>query len=159
MPNRRHHSHSPLSCIAAHHPPLLHPHRSSHGTFLKTTTGAPTRVHQLSSMAVAMALYPAIAITFTIMCKCKTNQSTCFERINDERGPLMNRNIFAQQKYVHHNFVENVPSYAHYAFPMVHPTTGETISSYKRLMHDAATAEVWQTAFGKDVGGGYGTRL
>jgi hypothetical protein len=36
---------------------------------------------------------------------------------------------------------------------MVHPTTGETISSYKRLMHDPATAEVWQTAFGKDVGG------
>ena len=36
---------------------------------------------------------------------------------------------------------------------MVHPTTGETISSYTRLMHDPATAEVWQTAFGKDFGG------
>ena len=39
------------------------------------------------------------------------------------------------------------------AMPMVHPTTGETISSYKRLMHDPATAEIWQTAFGKDFGG------
>jgi hypothetical protein len=37
--------------------------------------------------------------------------------------------------------------------PMVHPTTGETISSYKRLMHDPDTLEVWQTAFGKDFGG------
>jgi hypothetical protein len=36
---------------------------------------------------------------------------------------------------------------------MVHPKTGETISSYKRLMHDPAMAEVWQTAFGKDFGG------
>jgi len=43
--------------------------------------------------------------------------------------------------------------FEHYANPMVHPVTGETISSYKKLMHDPATAEVWQTAFGKDFGG------
>ncbi len=36
---------------------------------------------------------------------------------------------------------------------MVHPVTGKTISSYKKLMHDPATAEVWQTAFGKDFWG------
>jgi hypothetical protein len=41
----------------------------------------------------------------------------------------------------------------HYANPMVHPVTGRTISSYKKLMHDPATAKVWQTAFGKDFGG------
>jgi hypothetical protein len=41
----------------------------------------------------------------------------------------------------------------HYANPMVHPITGYIISSYKKLMHDPATAEVWQTAFGKDFGG------
>ncbi len=34
------------------------------------------------------------------------------------------------------------------AMPMVHPTTGETISSYKRLMHDPATAKTWQTTEG-----------
>ncbi len=34
--------------------------------------------------------------------------------------------------------------------PMVHPTTGETISSYKKLKHDPATTEIWQTAFGKN---------
>ncbi len=43
--------------------------------------------------------------------------------------------------------------FKHYANPMVHPITGETISSYKKLMNDPATAEVWQTAFGKDFGG------
>ncbi len=36
---------------------------------------------------------------------------------------------------------------------MVHPTTGETICSYKWLMHDQATAETWPMAFGKDFGG------
>ncbi len=36
--------------------------------------------------------------------------------------------------------------------PMVHPTTGETISSYKGLMNDPTTAETWLTAFGKDFG-------
>ncbi len=41
----------------------------------------------------------------------------------------------------------------HFVSPMVHPITGETISSYKTLMHDPATAETWQTAFGKDFGG------
>ncbi len=32
--------------------------------------------------------------------------------------------------------------FEHYAIPMVHPITGETISSYKKLMNDPATAEV-----------------
>jgi hypothetical protein len=36
---------------------------------------------------------------------------------------------------------------------MAHPVTGKTISSYKKLMHNPATARVWQTAFGKDFGG------
>ncbi len=39
--------------------------------------------------------------------------------------------------------------YEHYANPMVHPITGETISSYKKLMNNPTTAEVWRTAFGK----------
>jgi hypothetical protein len=41
----------------------------------------------------------------------------------------------------------------HYANPMVHPVTGCIIFSYKKLMHDPATAKVWQTAFGTDFGG------
>ena len=41
-------------------------------------------------------------------------------------------------------------NYKHYAMPMIHPMTGELISSYKRLMNHPDTAEVWMTAFGKD---------
>jgi hypothetical protein len=36
---------------------------------------------------------------------------------------------------------------------MVHPTTGKTISSYRKLMYNPATSKVWQMAFGKDFGG------
>jgi hypothetical protein len=39
------------------------------------------------------------------------------------------------------------------ASPMVHSVTGQTISSYKKLMNYPATAEVWQMAFGRDFGG------
>ena len=39
----------------------------------------------------------------------------------------------------------------HYANPMVHPVTGETITSYKKAMKDPATAEIWQTAFEKKL--------
>jgi hypothetical protein len=42
--------------------------------------------------------------------------------------------------------------FEHFASPMVHPITGETISSYKKLMNDPATAEIWQMAFEKDFG-------
>ena len=35
---------------------------------------------------------------------------------------------------------------------MVHPKTGETITSYKRLLNDPDTAEIWQTVFGKGFG-------
>jgi hypothetical protein len=37
--------------------------------------------------------------------------------------------------------------------PMVHPITGKTITSYKKLMKDPITQETWMTAFGKDFEG------
>jgi hypothetical protein len=50
--------------------------------------------------------------------------------------------------------VEHAPMHIkHFALPMVHPVTGETISSYMKLMNDPATSKVWQIAFGKDFGG------
>jgi hypothetical protein len=56
--------------------------------------------------------------------------------------------LHAQMKYA------KMPiNYGHYANPMIHQVTGETISSYKKLMYDQATSEVWQMAFGKDFGG------
>ena len=42
---------------------------------------------------------------------------------------------------------------AHYGFAMVHPVTGEHITSYRKLMNDPVTSVVWMTAFGKDFGG------
>jgi hypothetical protein len=42
--------------------------------------------------------------------------------------------------------------FAKVAMPMVHPTC-KTISSYKCLLQDPATADIWQTALGKDFGG------
>jgi hypothetical protein len=42
--------------------------------------------------------------------------------------------------------------FKHFVSPIVHPVMRETISSYKKLMNDPASAEVWQTAFGKDFG-------
>ena len=59
---------------------------------------------------------------------------------------------FTPRKLIPPTYTEST-NYAHFVAPMIHPTTGEIISSYKRLMHDPATAEVWQTAFGKDFGG------
>jgi hypothetical protein len=35
---------------------------------------------------------------------------------------------------------------------MVHPITGEHITSYRKLMQDPAMSEVWMMAFGKDFG-------
>jgi hypothetical protein len=41
----------------------------------------------------------------------------------------------------------------HYANPMVHPITGEIVSSYKKAMKDPTIGELWKTAFGKEFGG------
>ncbi len=35
---------------------------------------------------------------------------------------------------------------------MVHPTTGETISDYRKLAKDPELSEVWTQAFGKELG-------
>ncbi len=52
------------------------------------------------------------------------------------------------------NIKQTLPvMFEHFACPMVHPIMGIMISSYKKLMHDPATAKVLQTAFGKEFGG------
>jgi hypothetical protein len=43
--------------------------------------------------------------------------------------------------------------YEHYTSPMVHPVTEKTITTDKKLVNNPATAEVWQMAFGRDLGG------
>ena len=61
--------------------------------------------------------------------------------------------LYKHVAFTHPKFVDSRPNFAHYTSPMIHPVTGDIISSYKRLMNDPATAEVWQTALGKDFGG------
>jgi hypothetical protein len=41
----------------------------------------------------------------------------------------------------------------YYAMPVVHPVTGEHITSYRCLMQDPLTSKVLMTPFGKDFGG------
>ena len=53
--------------------------------------------------------------------------------------------VFTPKKFLPVAYEDNLLNFAHFASPM--------ISSYKRLMNDPETAEVWQTAFGKDFGG------
>jgi hypothetical protein len=96
----------------------------------------------------------------------QTIPKVCFSPI---AGRLRNPNIISQQALI---FLTNevwnnsAPSYMpknlrlkdnataanleHLAMPMIHPTTGKTITSYKKLMNDPAMMEIWQTAFGKD---------
>jgi hypothetical protein len=50
-------------------------------------------------------------------------------------------------------YIKILIKYEHYACPMAHPITGQTISSYKKLMHNPVTAKVWQASFGRDFGG------
>ncbi len=87
-------------------------------------------------------------------------------------GRLQNHNVISQQaiNFITDEVWNNSPQHftpaklppkedatvaniEHLAMPMVHPTAGETISSYKKLMNNPATMEIWQTAFGKDFGG------
>ena len=58
--------------------------------------------------------------------------------------------IYISTKLMKHKFPVH---FEHYNNPMVHPVTEETILIYKKLMNDPTTAEVWQTAVGKDFGG------
>ncbi len=60
-------------------------------------------------------------------------------------------NILTPDKMRRKNLPTNF-DYEQLAMPMVHLTTGKTISSYKKLMQDPATAEIWQTAFGNNFG-------
>ncbi len=43
-------------------------------------------------------------------------------------------------------------NFEHFAMPMIHPATGETITSYRKLMNNQATWVTWITVFGKDFG-------
>jgi hypothetical protein len=59
---------------------------------------------------------------------------------------------FTPQHFVCRAYEDQLLNYALFASPMIHPTTGKMITSYKRLMNDPETAETWKMVFGKDFG-------
>ena len=63
------------------------------------------------------------------------------------------KRIFTPNALMECTTAQGPTKFEHYTNPMVHPTTGETISSYNRLMNNPENSEMWQTAFGKDFGG------
>jgi hypothetical protein len=102
--------------------------------------------------------------------ECNTSKATANIRGHPKRGSAEARDTTSDQcthnagrgvfgHNVHPQAMMNehaqvLPTmFEHFASPMVHPITGKTISSYKKLMNNPATAEIWQTAFGKDFGG------
>ena len=51
-------------------------------------------------------------------------------------------------------FVPHAPdNLQHFCAPVIHPTTGEIITSYKRLFNNPKLRNVWETSFGKEWGG------
>eukprot|EP00804_Cyclotella_cryptica_P030315 CCRYP_011859-RA/>CCRYP_011859-RA protein AED:0.28 eAED:0.28 QI:0/0/0/1/1/1/2/0/557 len=46
----------------------------------------------------------------------------------------------------------SIPHLEHFANPVVHPTTGKTISEYEELATDPILWDTWTTAFGKELG-------
>jgi hypothetical protein len=85
--------------------------------------------------------------------RLRNNQIISQEAINNliMDNLINNTTIFTPMKL--HPPPSPPGNYKHYAMPMIHSTTGELISSYKRLMNNPDTAEVWMTAFGKDFDG------
>jgi hypothetical protein len=120
---------------------------------LKATPRTHQRVTQNNMPGIMSA--PISPATYTSI------QSGARQRIETQRAinaltctEQENVNLTFTPKVLLPSVVKNAPSQIkHFALPMMHPVTGDTISSYKILMNDPAMAEIWQTAFGKDFGG------
>jgi hypothetical protein len=55
--------------------------------------------------------------------------------------------------FIPHKFAPtSAPDLEHFANPVVHPITGETIDKYEKLANDPIMRDVWTTAFGKELG-------
>jgi len=104
------------------------------------TKGRPKRARLISQIAMAAALaatasaatiiIPPYPMPGGIRANAKLISQHALNALTMKEA-LYASQVFAQRNYEHHNFVKNVPNYTHFASPMVHPTTGETISSYK----------------------------
>jgi hypothetical protein len=99
---------------------------------------------------------PRLSKTPTCIHDANLPQTIAKVRFAPIAGRLRNHNIISQQAL---NFltdkVWNTPknlrpkdnataaNLEHLAMPMIHPTTGKIITSYKKLMNNPATMEIW----------------
>jgi hypothetical protein len=113
-------------------------------------TRKSNRVSNTKSPVIIIALYRMLGGGTRASARLISQQALNMMTMREALTPPT---AFTPQKLVPIEYKDNVQNFAHFASPMVHPTIGETISSYKRLMHDPETAKGWQTAFGKDFGG------
>ncbi len=142
------------------------------GTVPPITWALPRRPPPTATKATPVRQSPRLGKTAQRIHDTRLPQRISKVRFISIAGWLRNHNIISQQAI---NFLTNevwnnsAPIYTpttlrpkekatatkleHFAMPMIHPTTGETITSYKKSMHDPAMMEIWQTAFGKDFGG------
>ena len=65
--------------------------------------------------------------------------------------PMVNDNQESTTKTIEE--VHAPENLQHFCAPVIHPTTGEIITSYKRLVNDPKFRNVWETGFGKEWGG------
>ena len=65
--------------------------------------------------------------------------------------PMVNDNQDSTTKTIEE--VHAPENLQHFCAPVIHPTTGEIITSYKRLANDPKLRDVWETSFGKEWGG------
>ena len=84
--------------------------------------------------------------------------------ISQEAVNLVTNKIYHQENqrpWLPSSFITSAPAnlannydvdIEHFCAPVVHPTTGETITQYRKLLRDPITNEVWSTAFGKEWG-------
>ena len=64
--------------------------------------------------------------------------------------PMVNDNQDSTTKTIEE--VHAPENLQHFCASVIHPTTGEIITSYKRLVNDPKFRDVWDTSFGKEWG-------
>jgi hypothetical protein len=147
----RHNTPGAIPAITRDIPAVISPNNGTPGTRQKSTRVSTQTTDPRINFTpgpIIIPPYPVLRIQASarLVSQQALNAMTMRKAIN---APA----VFTPRHFVCKAYEGHIPNYAHFASPMVHPTTGETITSYKWLMNDPETAEIWQTAFGKDFGG------
>ena len=69
----------------------------------------------------------------------------------ERRFPMVEDNQDSRSKTMEE--VHAPDNLQHFCAPVIHPTTGDIITSYKKLINDQTLRDVRETGFGKEWGG------